>query len=101
MRQGTENRTPKETTMTAKNDDAPQPHGEGVFHVNEREGRVAAHGEDLTGREILDRVGLSADRYELFTIEHGKTGPEVKPDQTIRVKPGDHFRATLRDTNYS
>ena len=29
------------------------------------EGRVNARGEDLTGSQILGRVGLSSDRYEL------------------------------------
>ena len=75
--------------------------GEGVFHVNERHGRVNAHGEDLLGREILERVDLSSDRYELFTVEKGKTGPEILPDATYHVKPGSHFRATIRNTDYS
>lgn len=75
--------------------------GEGVFHVNERKGRVNAHGEDLLGREILERVELSAERYELFVVEHGKTGAEIPPDVSHRVKPGDHFRATIRNTDYS
>jgi hypothetical protein len=72
-----------------------------VYHVNRREGRVNPHGEELTGKEILSRVGLSADKYELFTVVDGKTGPEIKPDQTDHVKPGEHFRATIRGTDYS
>lgn len=72
-----------------------------MYHVNERKGRVDAHGETLLGREILSRVELSADRYELFTVEHGKTGVEIPPDARHFVKPGDHFRATLRNTDYS
>jgi len=75
--------------------------GEGVYHVNERQGRVAARGEDLTGREILDRVGLSPEKYELFTVVHGKTGEEIPPDRRIHVDPGDHFRATIRNTDYT
>jgi hypothetical protein len=75
--------------------------GEGVFFVNERQGRVAAHGEVLKGREILSRVGLSADKYELFEQIDGKAGPEILPDADHAVKPGEHFRATIRGTDYS
>ena len=78
-----------------------QPVGQGVFHVNEREGRVNAHGEELSGSEILNRVGLTSEKYELFTVEHGRTGAEIKPTQIVPVKSGDHFRATLRGTDYS
>jgi hypothetical protein len=75
--------------------------GEGVFFVNERQGRVVAHGEVLKGREILSRVGLSADKYELFEQIDGKAGPEILPDADHAVKPGEHFRATIRGTDYS
>jgi hypothetical protein len=75
--------------------------GDGVFFVNERQARVAAHGEVLTGREILSRVGLSADKYELFEQIGGKAGPEILPDAKRTMKPGDHFRATIRGTDYS
>ncbi len=75
--------------------------GDGVFFVNERKGSVAAHGEDLFGREILARVGLSAEKYELFELINGKAGPEIPPDAKHMVKPGDHFRATIRGTDYS
>src|SRR5262249_44126034 len=75
--------------------------GQGVFHVNEREGRVNARGEDLTGSQILGRVGLSADRYELFTVKGGHADEKIGPNQVVRVKPGEHFRATLKGTDYS
>jgi len=75
--------------------------GQGVFHVNEREGRVKAHGEELTGSQILGRVGLSSDRYELFTVKGGQADKKIGPDEVVRVKPGDHFRATLKGTDYS
>ncbi len=75
--------------------------GQGVFHVNDREGRVDAHGEELTGAEILNRVGLNSDRYQLFPLEKGKVGDEIKPTDSVTVKPGDHFRATLKGTDYS
>ena len=75
--------------------------GQGVFHVNDREGRVDAHGEDLAGSEILRRVELTSDRYELFTVNGGHADKRVEPDEVVRVKPGDHFRATLRGTDYS
>lgn len=73
----------------------------GVFHVNDREGRVAVHGEDLTGKQILERVGLSVDRYDLFTLVDGKPKDQIGPDQTQFVKPGSHFRATLKGLDYS
>ena len=75
--------------------------GTAVYHVNSRKGRVDPHGEDLEGKEILSRAGLSSDKYELFTVVDGKTGAEIKPDQTYHVKPGEHFRATIRGTDYS
>lgn len=72
------------------------------FHVNnDRKGRVEAGGEELTGREILVRVGLTVERYELFTVEQGRVGEVVAPDTRVRVKPGMHFRATLRGADYS
>lgn len=76
-------------------------HGQGVYHVNDRTGRVDAHGEDLTGAIILERVGLSAEKYELWTIVHGKAGVEIKPTDTHHVKPGDRYRGTIRGTDYS
>ena len=73
-----------------------------VYHVNkDRKGRVDPHGETLEGREILSRAGLSAEKYELWTVVDGHTGAEIKPDDTHPVKPGDHFRATIRGTDYS
>jgi len=75
--------------------------GQGVYHINDRDGRVDAHGEDLTGAAILERVGLSAEKYELWTIVHNKAGVEIKPTDTHHVKPGDRYRATIRGTDYS
>lgn len=75
--------------------------GQGVFHVNEREGRVDARGEDLTGSQVLGRVGLSSDRYELFTVKGGQADKKIGPDEVVHVKPGAHFRATLKGTDYS
>lgn len=75
--------------------------GEGVYHVNARQGRVASRGEELTGAVILERVGLSPDKYELWTEVNGKAGVEIKPIDVHHVKPGDHFRATIRGTDYS
>ncbi|MBL0937888.1 MAG: hypothetical protein IBJ03_03275 [Gemmatimonadaceae bacterium] len=77
------------------------PPGRGVYHVNERNGRVDAHGEELLGREILSRVGLSTDKYELWTEVAGKTGESIEPNERHFTKPGDHFRATIRGTDYS
>lgn len=74
---------------------------QGVFHVNDREGRVSAHGEELNGVTILSRVGLTAERYELFTVKNGHADKPVGPHQNVHVKPGDHFRATLKGTDYS
>jgi hypothetical protein len=71
------------------------------FFVNERKGRVDSHGETLTGAEILARVQLSTERYELFPLEHGKPGTEIIAVQRVDVKPGDKFRATLRNVDYS
>ncbi len=73
----------------------------GVYHVNDRTGRVDAHGEDLTGATILERVGLSAEKYELWTIVDNKAGVEIKPTETHHVEPGDRYRATIRGTDYS
>lgn len=72
-----------------------------VYHVNQEKGLVAPHGEDLPGREILRRAGFNFEKYELFTVEHGKTGREIQPDETHHVRPGAHFRATIRGTDYS
>jgi len=74
---------------------------DGVYHVNNRDGRVAARGEDLAGREILARAGFSAEKYELFELTDGKAGPEIPPDDVHHVKPGQHYRATIRGTDYS
>lgn len=72
------------------------------FHVNnDRKGQVEAHGEELTGGEILARVGLTTERYELFTVVQGRVGEAVSADTRVQVKPGSHFRATLRGADYS
>ncbi len=75
--------------------------GQGVFHVNDRQGHVNARGEDVTGSEILRRVELTSERYELFTVKGGHADKRIGPDEVVRVNPGDHFRATLRGTDYS
>lgn len=92
---------PSDDANSMQETDDHSPHGEGTYHVNDRPGRVKAHGERLTGREILERVGLSADKYELWTVVDGKASKEIKPDEHHEVKPGDHFRATIRGTDYS
>ena len=82
--------------------DEDRPTERAVYHVNtDRKGRVEPHGETLTGREILSRAGLNADKYELWTVVGNKTGAEIKPDEAHFVKPGAHFRATIRGTDYS
>ena len=75
--------------------------GQGVYHVNDRQGRVAAGGEELTGAVILERTGLSAEKYELWTVVKGKADREIKPTDVDHVKPGAHYRATIRGTDYS
>jgi|SRR6478736_4850264 len=67
----------------------------------DRHGQVAPHGEDLEGKEILRRVGLDYQRYELFPLHGNEPGPEILPDQRVFVKPGDRFRATIRNADYS
>ena len=76
-------------------------HGDGVYHVNDREGRVNAKGEELPGQEILRRVGLSTERYQLFPVDDNGVGPEILPEQVHHVKPGARFRATLRGADFS
>ena len=75
--------------------------GEGVYHVNERKGRVDHGGEELTGAVILERAGLKSDKYELWTLEGNKVGIEIQPTDVHHVKPGSRFRATIRGTDYS
>jgi hypothetical protein len=75
--------------------------GDGVYHVNDRAGRVDSRGEELTGATILERTELSAEKYELWTIVDNKAGVEIKPTDTHHVKPGDRYRATIRGTDYS
>lgn len=87
--------------MTDHQEQDRTPHGEGVYHVNDRDGRVNAHGEDLQGEEILRRVGLSHERYQLFPVKGKGVGPEIPPDQVHHVKPGARFRATLRGADFS
>ncbi|CAN5896365.1 hypothetical protein BH24GEM1_BH24GEM1_01860 [soil metagenome] len=81
--------------------DQEQGKGEGVYHVNDREGRVNARGEDLSGQEILRRVGLSHERYQLFPVKGNGVGAEILPEQVHHVKPGTWFRATLRGADFS
>jgi hypothetical protein len=91
-----------EQSVSEKGNQAKDDHtGDGVYHVNNRDGRVAARGEDLTGHEILSRAGFSAEKYELFELIDGKAGPEIPPDVVHHVKPGQHYRATIRGTDYS
>jgi hypothetical protein len=88
-------------TDTVQDENDGRPTDRAVFHVNDRKGRVDPHGETLKGSEILSRAGLNSEKYELFTVVAGKTGVEIKPDDSHSVKPGDHFRATIRGTDYS
>ena len=89
------------TSDAAKDEGGHGGGGEGVYHVNTRQARVASRGEELTGAVILERVGLSPDKYELWTEVNGKAGVEIKPIEGHHVQPGDHFRATIRGTDYS
>ncbi len=87
---------------TSGKDGAPGTGGEGVYHVNnDRKGRVASRGEELTGAVILERVGLSSEKYELWTMVGNKAGAEIKATDVHHVEPGDHYRATIRGTDYS
>lgn len=71
------------------------------FVNNDLKGHVEPHGEDLKGAEILSRVGLSADRYELFTVKGGHADQKIEPTATVHVEPGDHFRAVPKGADYS
>lgn len=75
--------------------------GQGVYHVNDRQGRVESGGEELAGAVILERTGLSSEKYELWTIVKNKAGVQIQPTDIHHVKPGNHFRATIRGTDYS
>lgn len=87
--------------MTDHQGEDSTPHGEGVYHVNDRQGRVNSRGEDLRGEEILHRAGLSHERYQLFALKGNGVGPEIQPEQVYQVKPGARFRATLRGADFS
>ncbi len=71
------------------------------FHVGDRKGHVGPHGEDLTGAQILERVGLDPEKYRLYNEHGGQVGDEIPLTSTVHVKPGDHFRAMLKGTDYS
>ncbi len=96
--------------MTASNAGKDQENGREIkaeggpfYHVNtDRKGQIQPHGEELTGSEILRRAELTTtERYELFPVEGGRLGAAIAPEATRHVKPGDHFRATLRGADYS
>jgi hypothetical protein len=72
-----------------------------AYFVNTNKGHLLPHGERLDGKEILARAGFSSEKYELFTLIDGKTGVEIKADQQHDVKPGDHYRGTIRGADYS
>lgn len=68
--------------------------------INRRELRAPA--EEMTGREILALAVLSAD-HDLFRLtgEGDRTGgTPVGLDETIRVHPGEHFRAIPGNRNF-
>jgi hypothetical protein len=91
-------------TDTQTNSEAGPNPGEGgpFYHVNnDLKGHIEAHGEDLTGAEILSRVALDGARYELFNVEHGHATTKIKLTDIVHVKPGDHFRAVPIGADYS
>lgn len=67
----------------------------------DRRGHVDPHGEHLPGKEILARVGLDVQKYELFPVHGNQLGSEIAPEQIVLVKPGERYRATIRGADFS
>jgi hypothetical protein len=71
---------------------------EKIIHVNKTEIRVKE--DELTGRQILERANLSPNDYDLFLVEHGHDGPQIQPDQVVKIKNGERFHAIRKVVPY-
>lgn len=70
------------------------------IHINRH--RYETEAEELTGHEILRLAGLGDD-HDLFELqgEGDRTGGSpIGLDQTIRIRPGMHFRAIPSNRNF-
>lgn len=65
--------------------------------VNKKKIQVAEN--DLTGSQILQKAGMSANEYDLFLI-HGQQNDMIAPDQIIHIENGMHFNAILKSVPY-
>jgi len=65
--------------------------------VNKKKIQVAEN--DLTGSQILQKAGMSANEYDLFLI-HGQQNDKIAPDQIIHIENGMHFNAILKSVPY-
>lgn len=71
---------------------------EKIIHVNKTEIRVTE--DELTGRQILEKAHLNPNDYDLFLVEHGHDGPQIQPDQVVKIKNGERFHAIKKVVPY-
>ena len=64
-----------------------------TIHVNKT--TIHVKEDDLTGRQILEKAGMSPNECDLFLV-HGHDSQQIALDQVVELKNGLHFHAICR-----
>jgi len=73
-------------------------HGEKTIFVNKKKFETRA--DKLSGAQILELAGLSADQYDLFLVKGDGKSEQIGPNQEVEIKDGLHFNAITKGVNF-
>lgn len=62
--------------------------------------RIETSADELTGAQILDLAGLSADQYDLFLVKDDGKSEQIGPNQSVKIRDGLHFNAITKGVNF-
>jgi hypothetical protein len=69
-----------------------------TIFVNKQAIKTAA--DELSGAQILELAGLSADQYDLFLLKEDGKSEQIGPNQLVRIKDGLRFNAITKGVNF-
>lgn len=68
-----------------------------VIFVNKQQVKVTE--DKLTGKQILEKAGISPNEYDLYLV-HGQKSQKIELDQVVDIQNGLHFNAIVRSAPY-
>ena len=71
---------------------------EKTIFVNKQAYKTRA--DELSGAQILELAGLSADQYDLFLVKDDGRSEQIGPNQLVKIRDGLRFNAITKGVNF-